>query len=69
LSAGGQACEAGQLYARLDISPARLGARGQHGELLGASRTLFYDGARALLFPGILTAAQSQKERNRHLAP
>ena len=50
------------MTARITIVPAKLGARGQlydirlgdqDGELLGWSRTPFYDGARALLYRGI----------------
>ena len=47
---------------RITIVPTKVGARGQlydiwlgdkDGELLGSSRTPFYDGARALLYRGI----------------
>ena len=50
------------MTARITIVPTKLGARGQlydirlgdkDGELLGSSRTPFYEGARALLYRGI----------------
>jgi hypothetical protein len=52
----------GEVTTRITIVPVKLGARGQlydiwlgdrDGELLGSSRTPFYDGARALLYRGI----------------